>query len=177
MTRVRIVLTVALALGLSSAACGGAAATGVAEPGEQFQSERVHEAAGVRLWIPPAWRVDAGQDDTLVLRSPQDDLGITLFVVDGQDLGTALLAAGAQVIVAIDDLELVGSPTSVDINGMPALFQDGRGTRGGVAVEVSLGVIETPAKKYLMVLGAADAATLHHHEATLVKVMENIRPM
>jgi len=165
-----------LAFVLSATACGGAA-PGAEHPGESFQSERVHTSGKVRLWVPPGWAIDDSHADSLVMSAPDGSVSLDFTVVEGQDLGTALLGVGAGVLIGYDQLALVGAPVTGQINGMDALFQDGRGTYKGMQVELSVGVIDTPADKFLLVVGEAESASFRAHEQTIRKVIEGIRPM
>ncbi len=134
-------LTVALVVG--TAACGGASPQ-AAEPGQAPQTERVHESGRVKLWVPPGWNVDDSHHDSLVMTAPDQAVSIDVTVLGGNDLGAALLEVGAAALIGYDDLVLEGSPVHGEINGMPALFQDGHGKYHGVQVELSVGVIDTP---------------------------------
>lgn len=171
-----LILASFLALTTLAAACGGAA-PGAATPGQTFEEHRVHAEAQVQLWVPGGWTVDDGQPNLLVMHDPASEVGIMFAVVDAADLGSALLAVGASALLDLDDLELVGSPGEVSINGMPALFQDARAARDGTPLELSVGVIDTPADRYLIVVGAADAGRLAAHEATVTRIMEEIQPL
>lgn len=163
-----------LALAIALAAC---TTPPPQHPDESFQTERVHTSGKVRLWVPPSWTVDDSNADSLVMSAPDGSVSLDFTVVDGKDLGSALLAIGANVLVGYDQVALVGSPVSGQINGMDALFQDGRATYRNRPVELSVGVIDTPADKYLLVVGEAESAYFKQHEGTIRKVIEGIRPM
>jgi hypothetical protein len=158
-----------------TAACGGT--TNSAEPGQAFETERVHESGHVKLWVPHGWAVDDSTPDTLVMTSPDRAVSLEVSVVDGKDLGSALLAVGAAALIGYDNLQLVGSPQSGDINGMAALFQDGRGSYHGTPVELSVGIVDTPADKFLLVVGEAETAAYAEHAETIRQVMHNIKPL
>jgi hypothetical protein len=167
-------LATALCLVIAIAACGGAST----QPNEpSFETERVHNAGRVKLWVPPGWAIDDSANDALVMTAPDQSVSLAFTVLEGQDLGTALLNVGAAALIGYDNLELVGSPVSGQINGMDALLQDGRGMYRGVPVELSVGVIDTPSEKYLLVVGEAETAAFASHEGTIRKVIEGIKPL
>ncbi|MDQ3365851.1 MAG: hypothetical protein M3680_10530 [Myxococcota bacterium] len=157
-------------------ACGGAAPP-VSGPVQPFETERVHTAGQVRLWVPDGWAVEDTAPDALILTAPDRGVSLSVSVLDGQDLGSALLGVATSALVGFDDLQLVGTPVDMKINGMAALFQDGRGTYRGQQVELSVGVIDTPADKYLLVIGEAEPGLLPRHEATLRQFMDGIKPL
>jgi hypothetical protein len=165
-----------LALVLAVAACGGAAPQ-TAEPGHEFQTERVHQAGQVRLWVPPGWQVDESGGDALVMTAPDQAVSLEVTVLDGKDLGTALLGVATSALIGYDDVKLVGAPTGGKINGMDALFQDGEGRFHGREVELSVGVIDTPAEKFLLVVGEADKASYQAHAGEIRQFVERIRPL
>ena len=168
-------LAICLAFAIGAAACGGATTPQPNDP--SFETERVHAAGRVKLWVPPGWAVDDSANDALVMTAPDQSVSLAFTVLDGNDLGTALLNVGAAALIGYDNLELVGSPVQGQINGMEALLQDGRGTYKGRGVELAVGVIDTPSEKYLLVVGEAESAYFPNHEATIRKVMEGIKPM
>jgi hypothetical protein len=157
-------------------ACAGAAPD-PASPSQSVDTERVDEAGRVKRWVPPGWIVDDSNPDSLVLTAPDHAVSLDVTMLDGKDLGTALVAIAAAAVVGRDDLQLVGSPVSGEINGMNALFQDGRGTYHGTDVELSVGVIDTPAEKFLLVVGEADAGAYAEHEHVIRELMHRITPI
>jgi predicted Zn-dependent protease len=167
-------LAMVLCLAFAVAACGG---TSAQPNGPAFETERVHNAGQVKLWVPPGWTVDDSANDALVMTAPDSSVSLAFAVLDGQDLGTALLNVGAAALVGYDNLQLVGAPVSGQINGMEALLQDGKATYKGIAVELSVGVIDTPSDKFLLVVGEAESAAFPEHEATIRKVIEGIKPI
>jgi hypothetical protein len=165
----------ALALSLAVAACGGAMST-PADPGQQFETERVHQGGQVKLRIPAGWNVD-DSGNSLVVTAPDQTVSLQVTLLDAKDLGTALLQVAGAALIGYDNLQLVGSPVDANIHGMAALFQDGRGTYRGVPVELSVGVIDTPTDKFLLVVGEAESATYREHEGAIHRFIEGIKPM
>jgi hypothetical protein len=163
-----------LALTVAAAACTPPQAT---EPGHEFQTERVHQAGQVRLWVPPGWQVEEGGGDALVMTAPDQAVSLEVTVLDAKDLGGALLGVAAGALIGYDDLKLVGAPANAKINGMDALFQDGEGRYRGHDVELSVGVIDTPANKFLLVVGEADKASYQAHQGEIREFVQRIRPM
>src|SRR5689334_12174196 len=103
MKQIATVLCIALAV----AACGGV----TAQPNgpTQFETERVHNAGRVKLWVPAGWAIDDSASDSLVMTAPDQSVSLAFTVLDGKDLGTALLNVGAAALIGYDNLQLVGS--------------------------------------------------------------------
>ncbi|CAN5301997.1 hypothetical protein BH11MYX1_BH11MYX1_37890 [soil metagenome] len=60
---------------------------------------------------------------------------------------------------------------------MPAMFQDGKGAFHGHPVELSVGVIDTPAQKYLVVVGEASPEGFEAHREAIRQFMTEIKPL
>ncbi|MFT3698430.1 MAG: hypothetical protein QM831_35125 [Kofleriaceae bacterium] len=155
------------------AAC---APTGANDPGHEFQEERVHEAGQVKMTIPHGWQVN-GDGDTMNIESPDHSVDLQVTVVDGSDLAATLVGVGVGMLVGYDDLALEGAPVSGQINGMNALFQDGRGKFHGEPVNLSVGLIDTPANKFLLVVGEAEPGAFEEHRHAIKHFIEDIRPL
>jgi hypothetical protein len=167
-------LLLCLAIAIAATACGGASSQ---PQGPGFETERVHNAGRVKLWVPPGWAIDDGNADAIVMTAPDQSVSMSFTVLDGNDLGSALLSVGAAALIGYDNLQLVGTPVTAQINGMEALLQDGKAQYKGTQVELSVGVIDTPSDKYLLVVGEAETSTFAAHEATIRKVVEGIKPI
>lgn len=168
-------------------ACVGAAENGTTTPSTgsredtasregSFQNERVHQEAQVRIWVPDRWRVHSGADSVMVMSDPHGEVSIMFAVVEGEDLLGALLAVTEGVLDEVDDVRLSGSPQSASFHGMDALLQDGAGVVRGVDVDLSVGVVLTPADKYLLIVGVADSGALPRHADTLLAILEGLEP-
>jgi hypothetical protein len=169
--------TLAVAIALMMGACVGAADSGTTTPSTgSFQNERVHSEAQVRIWVPDHWRVDDRVGNMLVMADPNDEVSIMFAVVEGEDLLTALLAVTEGVLEEVDDVRLVGAPGEASFNGMDALIQDGTGVVDGVDVDLSVGVVLTPADKFLLIVGLAESGALARHEQTVLAVLEGLKP-
>jgi hypothetical protein len=157
------------------AACAGTAPDAAAP--QNGDAERVDDAGRVKLWVPPGWNVDDSNADSLVVTAPDQTVSLAVEMLDGKDLASALAVVAATAVIGYDDLQLVGDPVTGQINGMNALFQDGRGKYHGHDVELSVGVIDTPAEKYLLVVGEADTAAYREHEHVIREFMQRIKPI
>jgi prepilin-type processing-associated H-X9-DG protein len=158
------------------AACAGATPD-PASPAQGADTERVDEAGRVKLWVPPGWSVDDSSAESLVVTAPDQTVSLDVTMLDGKDLATALVTVAAAAVIGYDDLQLVGSPVSGQINGMNALFQDGHGKYRGRDVELSVGVIDTPAEKYLLVVGETESDAYAEHEHVIREFMQRIKPI
>jgi hypothetical protein len=167
-------LLIAMIAGAGAGACTSGTGPGAADP-KPMEQLRADPEAQVQLWIPPGWHVDDAPGE-IVMRDPDGDVALRFAVVDAKDLGGALLEVGAHVLTEVDDVQLVGTPGDLTVNGMPGLYQDGKGTIDGVAVDLGVGVIDTPADKFLVVVGAADSAHFAEHEGEVKEVLARIAP-
>jgi predicted Zn-dependent protease len=155
-------------------ACAAPQNAGVQAP---FVEERVHPQARVKMIIPRGWTVQEQADGALALADSSAGINIDVKVVDGADLGTALLTVATGILLGYDNLGLDGAPVDNTINGMPALFQDGHATVQGHPVSLSVGVIDTPADKFLLIVGEGDPAALQAHENEVRTFINSIVPM
>ena len=156
------------------AACGTPSPN---DPAHSFADERVHEAGKVKMTIPHGWQVDDSGGDTLVIASPDPAVALEVTVVDGKDLAATLVGVGVGMLIGYDDLALEGAPVGATINGMNALFQDGKGKFHGADVELSVGLIDTPADKFLLVVGEASPEAFEEHRHEIREFMSDIRPL
>jgi hypothetical protein len=161
---------------VAAVACVPPQGAGAEEPGGGFAQERVHEEAQVKIWIPARWSVDDTQADMLVLMDPDEEVGIMFMVVEAEDLAGALVGITTGILTEVDEIQLQGDPEALTINGMDALVADGIGTLDGTPIELSVGVLLTPTDKFLLVVGMADSAALHRHEATVLEIFQRLEP-
>lgn len=164
------------ALGLAAVATG-CATTGTPAAQAPFVQERVHPVARVKMIVPNGWNVGESADGSLVMTEPSSGLSILVKVVDGNDLATALLAVGTGILIGTDEVGLDGTPVDANINGMSALFQDGHAKVNGQAVSLSVGVIDTPADKYLLVVGEGTPTAVAANEAQLRSFFNSLSPL
>ena len=147
------------------------------DPTHSFDDERVHEAGKVRMTIPHGWHVDDSNGDTLDISTPDHSVDLEVTVVDGKDLAATLVGVGIGMLIGYDDLALEGAPVGATINGMNALFQDGTGKFHGTDVDLSVGLIDTPAEKFLLVVGEASPDAFEAHRNEIRQFMTEIRPL
>jgi hypothetical protein len=115
-----------------------------------------------------------GRDDISV-SDPAGEVGLMFLVRKAKDLDAALadlddlLAEWATNVTA-------GEPEYIKHNGMDAIVVDATGRIDGVAAHISVLVVKTPSKKFLILLGIVEATKLDAHEATLTKIIGSLKP-
>lgn len=168
-------LTAILFLTTLASACAPGATGGADEPRAPMEQWRVDPDAHVKLWVPAGWTVEDGPGE-IIMTEPHGEVAMRFAVIDAADLGAALLDVGARVLTEVDDVALDGAPGELTVNGMSGLYQDGKGTIDGVAVDLGVGVLDTPSDKFLLVVGAADSAHFDAHEAEIKDILDHIQP-
>jgi hypothetical protein len=147
----------------------------LAVSGTAFAGNKTHSSAKVSFWIPDKWAIEGEGRDDITVSDPAGEVGLMFMVRKAKDLDAALadldelLADTATNITA-------GEPEYITHNGMDAVVVDATGRIEGVAMHMSVMVIKTPAKKFLILVGVVEATKLSTHEATLVKILNSVKP-
>lgn len=135
-----------------------------------------HAEAKLSIWIPDGWHTDT-DDGMLAVKDPKEEIGILFIVMDAADVEKATDEMGKVLEEIIKDAEPDGEPVETKVNGMDAVFIDGKGKADGKPVDFSVGLVVTPAGKVMMMLGIAESSKFKTHEANVEKILKGVKPL
>lgn len=135
-----------------------------------------HTEAQVKVWIPDNW-VQEADEDSLIVTDPEEEVMVAFMVVDGENIEAALEAMEMELGSLAENVQADGEPEEVELNGMPAIVLDAKGTIDGEAVDMGVAVIITPAEKALLVFAVAQSSKVDKHTPTIEKILGGIQPM
>ncbi|MCR9142144.1 MAG: hypothetical protein NXI24_07820 [bacterium] len=135
-----------------------------------------HTEAQVKVWIPDGWEQEA-DDDSLIVGDPNEEVMVAFLVVEGDNVEAALDAMEAELSEIVDDVAPDGEASEIDLNGMPAVVMDAKGSVEGEPVDLGIAVIMTPANKALLVFAIAQSSAVEKHEKTIEKILGGIKPL
>jgi hypothetical protein len=151
--------------------CG--AASGSARPNAETKT---HPSAKVSIDVPSGWKMSS-KGDVMTVTDPTQEVGFILLVSDGNDLQKAIAALDAEVGKVAKDIRWASKePSPTKLNGMDALENEGSAVIEGKPAAIAVVLVKTPANKYLLVLGAVDAAKKAAHDAELEHFVTSIKP-
>ncbi len=132
--------------------------------------------AGIQLWHPDDWTAGL-ENDELVLRDPAGQVIMVFDVVEASQVDAAL----ANLETSLRDRG-VGNVTLVEsedrnIHGMQAELKSGEAVMEGKPVKLGVGIIETPANNVLLVFSMADSRWAENHKPTILRILDNLRPL
>ena len=140
-----------------------------------FAETRTHAAAKVSIEIPAGYKVEAGENN-MTITDPAGELGVFFLILESDDLQKALKAVDKEVGKVAKGVKWDDEPSEVKLNGMDAVGLDGKGTVDGVAAELGVMLVNTPADKILLVLGAVESDKAKKHEAAVEGMLKSIKP-
>ena len=135
-----------------------------------------HNEARVKVWIPDGWTQEA-DEQSLIINDPAEEVMVVFLVVEGSKIETALDAMEQELASIVENVTSEGEPQEVELNGMPAIVLDGKGTVEGEAVDLGIAVLRTPADKALLVFAIAKSSAVAKHEKTIEKILSGIKPL
>jgi hypothetical protein len=141
-----------------------------------FADTKKHASAKVSFWIPDTWAIEGEDKDQLTASDPKGEVALLFMVRKAKDMKAALAVLDEVLASAATDIT-AGEPQKTKINGMEASIVDATGKVEGVPVGLSVVVIKTPAKKFLIILGVVQSDKLAAHEATLEKIVTSLKPV
>jgi hypothetical protein len=140
-----------------------------------FAEKRTHSAAQVSIDVPAGYKVEA-DEDSMTISDPAGELGVFFVVLDADALDEALKAVDKEVGKLAKGVKWDDKPSEMKLNGMDAVGLDGKGTIDGTAAELGVLLVNTPADKILLVLGAVESDKASKHEAAVSSMLKSIKP-
>jgi predicted Zn-dependent protease len=140
-----------------------------------FAETLLHKPSGIQFWVPDDWKTEDAGGAQLTTTDPKQEVGLLFSVSDAKDTKAALAAIDKLIAEHATDVK-AGAPKKTKLNGMDASVIDATGKMEGKDVELSVLIVKTPSKKFLVVLGMLETAKHKAHEANLVKILASIKP-
>lgn len=137
--------------------------------------KRTHAAAKVSIDVPDGWKIDA-EEDNMTITDAADECAIFFIVLETDDLHKALDAIDSELSKVAKNIKWEDKPSELKLNGMDAIALDGKGKIDGTDADMGVMLINTPADKILLVLGAVESAKSSKHEADVEKILKSIKP-
>jgi hypothetical protein len=126
--------------------------------------------------IPDTWKVAGAKDVMILAATPDDKLGLLFLIVDSAKAEDAIKALDKELGPEFKDQKW-GKPKAIELNGMKGIVMDGTAKdKKGVAVELSLVVLGTPAGNGLILFGGAEAKYRKSHEAEILEILKSLKP-
>lgn len=144
-------------------------------PLASLAEELTHKEAQVKLWAPDDWEQEQ-EDDTLTITSPDEDIAVIFSIFESDDLEAAVDGLAEGLDEFIEDAELMGDPAKGDINGMPTVAIDAKGTVDGEDVYASILLVNTPADKLLICLAIGEKEAVEADAKTIQKIFKGMKP-
>ena len=136
-----------------------------------------HAQAGVSVNLPDGWQIE-GDGDLLSAESPDDKI-VALFIGVPKAQFEAVLGQLETMIseAGIKNSE-IGEPAEGELNGMPALMVEGKGTFEGKPVEMGI-VLAMPltGENALIMLGLSEKGAADAQAKVLEKMLNSIKPL
>lgn len=142
-----------------------------------YAETKTHKPSQVSFWVPDDWTVEGEDQDQLQASDPNGQASLLFMVRDAKDMKAALAAIDQTIAKVATDVKPSGPATKVNINGMETSVIDATGKMDGKAVELSILIIKTPAKKFLTIFGVLEADQKKTHEANLRKIIASLKPV
>jgi hypothetical protein len=136
---------------------------------------KTHKASQISFWLPDDWTVEGEDRDQLEVSDPKGQVALLFMIRDAKDMKGALDAIDKVIATIATDVK-VGKATKTKLNGMEAAVVDATGKTEGKAVELSVLILKTPAKKFLTVFGVLETSVKKQHEPALVKILASLKP-
>jgi hypothetical protein len=167
MTTARSLRTLAIALVVLSSLLAGSA----------LAETKTHPTAKVSLDIPSGWATKSDAN-TMIVTDPTTDLAFILVVSDAADLKKSFAGVDKMLDNVITDLKWPSPPKAMKLNGMNGLKNEGTAKAKGSGQPASLGlfIVETPAKKALVVVAVVETTKLAAHKAEIKAFMNSLKP-
>ena len=141
-----------------------------------FAGTKTHKSAKVSFWLPDEWKVVEEKANLIAVTDKKEEVGLLFMVARAKDMKSVANEIDKVLADTAEDIETQPAE-NVTINGMDGSLVDATGTVDGKPVGISVLVIKTPAKKFLMVLGMVQSDKLARHEANLERIFQSLKPL
>lgn len=139
-----------------------------------------YEDAHVSITIPDTWsqkfETDSDEEgDTLIVTSPKGEIALLFFVLESNEIETALDQLEKDLTSTLNDLEFNDDTEEFTINGMQAISISGKAEKGKLDVEID--IVITPAAKCLTILNVSSPDVFKKYEKDIILIVQGIQPI
>ena len=139
------------------------------------QARNLTLAAGmVQFYIPDTWKNEM-QSGIVSSESPDGGVAVVFTLLQNEQLDQALAEAEASIIDTVGPLTPNGEVLDFTVNGMPATMQKGTAQNGQTSV--SLTMVLTPAKKWLMIMYMGNKTQEAFWRKDLTAMLNSVKPL
>ena len=135
--------------------------------------ETLTSPSGLKVTIPAGWKHQVDKDDNLIVSSA-DQLAYFVFSdIPSSDLSAALDEAEKEIKKVVTGLK-EGEPQTDKLNGMDAMFVDGKGKVEGQPMDLGLLLVKN-GNHVLFVFGIVAEVAGKKHDAAINKMIGSIK--
>lgn len=136
----------------------------------------VSKTGQVSVELPDSWKTQATGDTLLVSADPKNEIGVVFMITDpGKTEATlAKLRKSVGKRLKGDTWE---APQQLTLNGMSGLLIEGSGMMKDKKVSLSVVILETPAKKHVVIFGSIQADKAAAHAAEVEGILKSLKPL
>jgi hypothetical protein len=134
---------------------------------------QTHAGIGLQIWVPDDWKQEA-DEDTLTVRSPDENVAVVYVMLAAQDLKAATQALDQEIGVIIKNPKISTKPKETTIKGVRGMFTEGTGTVTGAQVDWSV-AIYSHKDRCLLILGFGESGKAKKHAKEIEKMLTSIK--
>lgn len=132
------------------------------------------KSGGVKIFLPDSWK-NSFDRNMISTQSPDDGVAIVFTLLKSAQLNQAMQEAEASILDSVGPLTPDGDVLNFNLNGMPASMQKGLAMNGQTSV--SLTMIWTPNKRWLMIVYVGAKAQEAIWRSYLTDILKRVRPL
>ena len=130
-------------------------------------------AARIKVWIPQNWAIESDRD-SLTANDPKEESLVSFIVFDASVFDTVIDTMDEELRKMMTKIRNNGEAQRTNINGMPAVVQDGTGRIDDQNVDWGIAIIKTPSKKVMMVMAIMETSKAKKHQPNIDKIMQSL---
>jgi len=142
-----------------------------------YADVKPHKAAQISVDVPSGWKVQAPDENTMVVTEPKNELAFRMMVLEEGDVQAALKKANEKIQKSFQDIKCPAELKPNKLNGMEAATQDCTASLNGTPVDIGLLLVRTPAKKILMVVAMCEKAKTDARRGEMNAFLLSIKPL
>lgn len=135
----------------------------------------VSKTGKVSVELPASWKTQAKGDTLLVAADAKKEIGVVFMITD-PEATEATLAELRKAVGAKLKGETWEAPSQLTLNGMTGLAIEGSGMMSDKKAALSVIILETPAKKHVVLFGAVQADKEAAHAKEIEGILKSLKP-